>query len=381
MKKIFFISGIILVGALLMASVARAETDITLDQNAVHQGFFAKAGDRIDLNGVVNGDVWVAGSDINIAGPIDGNLYVAGDKIRITGPVTGSIHVVGSDITINSKISGSMYLAGSKIYIDDATQIGRSAGIAGSSLRIAGAYSDQIYLAGSNIVFSGQANRNLRMAGGQIKLTETAKVAGSVRYDSETEAVIANDKLIAGQVIHDPARPKSNGTEWRQRLWDAFLGYITNIATAALMLAFVGAQLTDRAQTFRRLPIQSVVRGLGFLFLMPFLIIVALVSVIGIPAGVLGLLAYIGAFLLAPIAISFVLGVQLTKTPVKQVEKMGYGQKLQMIALGLLVVSILSLIPIFGGLMSFFLYLAGIGVLVADIRAPARPAKMAPKAS
>jgi len=367
MKKISLAILSLLLFSLLLTGIARAaQNTSTLAADQVHQGFMARAAEKIVIDGTVQGDVWLAGSEIEIKGTIEGNVYAAAEKIKITGLVRGTIHAAGSEVLVSSQVDGSLYAAGSRVEITSDARVNRAAALAGSELKVGGSYGDRVFLAASDATVSGKIGQGLRAATTTLTLTETAVIGGDVRYESPQSATIANDKAITGRVIHDQPQQQSQQATWGLRVVDALLGYARNLVLAAVFLAIFGRQLTERAQAFRKQPLPSLTRGLLLIFFVPILAFISLITIIGIPLGILGILGYIAGFILAPIAMSFVLGIQFTRTAAHEVSASTYGQRLQLTALGLVGFSILIALPIFGPVLGFFLYTIGFSILLAQ---------------
>ena len=355
-----------LLASLFVFKVARADDSVfTLTKDEVHKGLLAKADETIRIEGEVQGDVWLAGSEVDISGPVRGSVYVAASKVRIHGPIEGSVHSTGSEVTIDGAISGSVYLAGSDIVLNESSTVARTVALAGSKVMLKGSANDQAFVAGSEIVLSGSVARGMRASGSEITLENTAYVGGDLHYTSSIEAKIANDKAIAGRVIHDTPPNQRAANDWRDRARDSLFSFIVSVVTAAVVLALWGHTLVERAQLVRKLPARIFGRGLLFVLVVPIIAILALITVVGLPAGLILGLLYIVVLMLAPTAAGLLVGLQLTQSVENSHKPVAYVGQLQAAVLGLLVLAIVGFVPLFGPLLSVLAYIGGVGVITA----------------
>lgn len=96
--------------------------------------------------------------------------------------------------------------------------------------------------------------------------------------------------------------------------------------------------------------------GLLFLTVIPLLACLFIITLIGIPLGMVTILIYVISLLLAKLLVSLSLGSRLLKD-------VRFQKPYLSLALGLVIMVILQLIPIFGWLAYFILILFGLGTL------------------
>lgn len=351
----------------LSFQVARAaESTFTLPKDQTYDGLLAKASEKIVIEGTVNGDLWVAGSDVDIAGVVRGSVYAAGSTVRVRGQIDGNVHALGSSVSVDRTVRGSTYVAGSVVKIEESAEIERATAIAGSELMIKGNLRDRLYAAGSSIVVAGQVGRDVRLAGSDIVLEGAARINGDLRYVSQLDATIPNDKAISGRIIRDTPPDEQRSQDWRQRVYDTLIGLLMSIATAAIVLALWGDELVKRAQLFRQLPIRVFGRGVFFTVLVPIVSILLAITLIGLPIGIILALLYVVILLVAPTASGLLIGLQITQAVHESGKPLSYVSKLQTTVLGLLVLAIVGFLPVLGPAISLFAFLAGVGVIIAS---------------
>lgn len=368
MKFLMKVSGFIAAAfilSLLVFRVARADDSYVLAKDQVHDGVLAKSAERITIEGTVNGDLWVAASQIDITGEVRGNVYAVGSRVIIRGNVMGSVHALGSEVRLDRSIAGSVYAAGSLVATEEEVQIGRTTGLAGSDVMIHGKLAGQLFAGASRMELRGQIGSGARLAASEVVLSNSATVGGDLRYTSRLDAVIPNDKAISGKVIREMPPEDQRTENWSQRVVDSLIGLIMSVVTAVAVLALWGDTLVERAQLFRQLPIRTFGRGVFFTILVPVVCLLVMITLIGLPLGIILGLLYAVVLMVAPTAAGLVVGLQLIQPPHESSRQPAYGAKLQATVLGLLIISIVGFVPLLGPVFTLFVYLVGVGVIIA----------------
>ena len=108
-------------------------------------------------------------------------------------------------------------------------------------------------------------------------------------------------------------------------------------------------------------PLLETGRGLIILIVLPVVSIMLLVSLIGIPLGILGIISFAALMIVASAFAAILAGSVVHKWLFKPAD---YKVAWQTILLGALVVTILGFIPFVGGLAKFLLILASLGAAV-----------------
>lgn len=370
MKKLGLWLVIVLVGVVGLFGIARAADNqrIELSRDTIHQGLFVQAGETVVIAGTVNGDAWVAGDSVEITGTVTGNVYVAAQTINITGQVGGGVHAAGATVKLDGSIGQSVYAAGSEVHLGKIA-VGHSAVLLGSQVITQATITDQLYAAGSEVTIDGPVGRGARVEASRIVVTSAGSVQGDLRYGSENPPEISNDKAITGRIIHDSSLQKqTEKNQFAIRLAGVMVGLVWNIVLAAGILWLAPFLLTASTKAFTKSPIHYTLKGLAFVFLVPFGLILGALTIVGIPLMVLAGLAYVTVLLLAPVAVAYLLGQQVSGYANKPVT--GYAPRLLATTLGLVIFTVLTLVPLIGGIFGLALYVVGSGILVSRGLAP-----------
>ena len=211
---------------------------------------------------------------------------------------------------------------------------------------------------GDLIVVKGEVTLRGRVTGDVVAVTEKVvlgergRIDGDLRYGDERPEGGTGDK-VGGEVkrfdLESIAAPTGVGIALG--VWLAFTVSIFLLGLVLLLLAPRAADAVARAGIGK-----SLLVGLLAFILLPILAVVALVTVIGAPLGLVLLLALLPLY-----AISYVTGAWVVGRRILKPDK----ARILSFLVGLVILRLLALIPIAGGLITFLATLLGLGALLA----------------
>lgn len=339
------------------ASVAYAATGSQFVSGFTNKTIY-KFGNNVSITGTVNGDIYCAAQTVTINANVNGDIICAAQSLTIGGNVSGDIRVAGQTINIDGVVSGSGSLVGQDITLSPNSKIGRDMSAAGQTISFDGPILRDLNVAGGTIYINSKIGRNVdAKAGEKLILQDNAVIAGNLTYTSPKTLVKTGSASVAGKVTYTKQETKSNGTGWLVA-WRLYLVVAMTVFVVLLVALF--------PQLFRRWNRVASER-LGWVFLtgligviaMPILVVGAFVTVIGAPVGILLALLWLVALMLSfPLAIYFVGHSIFPKM-----------HPILMVLVACLLVSIIQIIPILGGIVTFLMYLLGTGVLLMNLKA------------
>jgi cytoskeletal protein CcmA (bactofilin family) len=365
----------------------------------------ARSGDAVVVSGeTINDDLYLSGSSVRVDGFVNGNVFAAGQSVTIEGTVTGSVVAAGQNVLVTGHVGGTVIAAGQTV--NSAASIGRDLVAAGSQVTVAeeGSVANDLAMAGAQTLVAAPVGRNVWASGSgvsldaavggdvnaqaeQLSLGRGAVVEGDMSYTSDKGVALAPGASVKGTTTHKFPE-KREGTERRSGgLLGAFaaraLAWIRGLIGLAIFGLLVVLPFQDSMRrastTLGTKPLPSIGLGLAFLFIAP--VVALMVFVFGLFSGG----SWIGLFGLALYAMAiavgyevgalwvgtFVLGRLLSKPDVHP----GWG-----VLAGVLVISILAIVPFLGGLITFVATLFGLGALVLTVAARWAPPAVAAEA-
>lgn len=365
--------GLFLVGLPLTVAAGskQMEQSIYVGPDEIIDGNFIKAGNVIDINGSVNGDVIVAGNSITIAGAVAGDVIAAGNSITITGPVGGSVRVAGSTVQIGGHVSHNVWAVGSTVALGSESAVGWDVYAAGGSVEVRGPVGGNLWVGAGTVVIANEIGKDVTASvdqEGTVVLYPTAVVNGNLTYRaaSDQQLVVREGATVAGKTTRQPL-PAGTSPAGRAWLGTAYLFWklvslFGLLVIGLVLLTLAPKKLLEINQEMVKRPWPSLGWGAVYLIVTPVAVVLLLLTIIGIPLALIILALYGISLCVSKVLAGFTLGLLL----VTQTGKAAYkGSLVWPLALGLVIITLLSMIPFLGWAVKLLLVLWALGALMA----------------
>ena len=346
--------------------VARAaDSRAELQKGETYNGVYIRSAERVEVRGTVNGDVILAGSNVIIDGNVNGSVYAAGSKVEVRGTVQGNVHAAGSEVVYGGQGAGSVFLAGSTVESSSQAKA-KNIFAAGSDVDVAGELSSNAYAAGSRLIYSAKTGGDVSLAASQITVASSATIAGNLKYQSEQQAKVENDRSIAGSINRVQETRQSTSERFLARLADTAYWLAANIAIAAVLLWFTPRLYVPALAAFRNQSVNNYLKGVIFVIFVPVGLLIGLLTIVGIPLMLLLGLVYILVLVLSPTASAYFVGDWLLKRlqPEKKLRD-SYSARISSASIGFFTLAVLGLVPLVGALITVLVFFLGVGILMS----------------
>ena len=330
--------------------------DITVAANETVSHDFYVAADTLVVDGRIEGDLTVLAREVEINGAVAGDVLGAASRVTIRGAVDGDVRVLGARVTLEGQIGKDLLAAARDLDLEQSSRI-----------------------RGDLIYFAADSNLQGSIEGGILSNSREAETAGAgpLLARSAGEGATASGDAPSQQ---EERRRESRGNP----VLRFFLHFIT-LVLAGVLLLIVSQRTTWRAAgLLRRQPLRSV--GVGLLTLVALLIallgfIVATFNLFITRGGfgetalvvVLAFFSLIGGsvllFLLLMVAIFFgqaITGLAAGRLILQRVRVP--GQALVALLVGALLISLLTMLPVVGAIVTVLATIFGFGALVLSSR-------------
>jgi cytoskeletal protein CcmA (bactofilin family) len=324
---------------------------------------YLNAGETIDVKTEgSSGDVVVAGANVKISGPVQGYVMAAGANVSIDAAVGNDLWAAGANVNVNAPVSDTVMLAGSSVSIQKDATIGGNAKIAGSTVDILGKVTKNLNVASANARLASEVGGNADIRAERVVIDPGAVIRGRLTVYSPNEPVVSpGAQVIGGLDYHhseSSSSPSIGGwlTGWLLRfVWLTVLG---------LFAIWFSSVWTNRiADTLKQQTGRAFLTGLIAVIAAPILCILLLVTIIGLPLGVvLGGMSIV-ALILSSVFVAYFIGGWITSI-LKQWETSDVAKVL----LGALAVSIVIMLPWIGGFAKLIIVIFGVGALIIERR-------------
>lgn len=370
MRKLLVL-GVLLASTLGLVGTARAYDISAGDQTSLASdkttnGSYYAAGNTLNISGSVKGDVFCAGQNVTISGPVEGDVICAAQSITISGPVKGNVRLAAQTVNLNGTIGRnatvlSQMLTTSKDSIISGELMAQSA-----TIILNGTVTGETYGNSGNLTVNGDVGGKVSYEAQTVVINSAAKLGGGLEYTSSQKADINAGAQITGSTKQNIPKVPENK---RQDALTAFLtGFLFN-GGAALVIGALLLWLVPRfvagASTHASRPGFTLLLGFAALVLTPIAAVMVMFTIIGVPAGILGLVLWGVALFLSRIITALALGTVLYRLLGKG---KGTFRPYAAGALGILAAYLIFALPFVGGFASFLAVLFGLGVVVQVLR-------------
>lgn len=344
------------------AGTAKGQELSTLAEGQTVDGTSFFSGSTILVEGTVNGTAFAFGEDVRIEGTINGDLIVAGKNVNINGQVNGNIYTAAQILTISAKNTGDAFFAAQTLNILKDTEIGRDLFGWGRVISTQGNIKRDFTAAGSDIAIKGYVGRDAKLQGERINIQQDSVIIGDLTYKSANKANIYDESKISGKTYWQATEPKANqqrnkntGTVWNV-IWSVvsalFVWFIVKIWRPELW--------SKNAEPILNNTLKSIGTGVIAFLVTPLIVILLMITVIGIPLGIITVLLYGIILYISKIIAAVFIGEWLTKrfnwsTPHKGVWP---------VLLGLTIIVLITRIPVVGFLFWLLIVFSGFGAFI-----------------
>jgi hypothetical protein len=326
-------------------------------------------GNIVRVEGVINGDLLAFGQSVEVRGTVKGDLVTFAKRTAVSGTVEGNIYDFSNSLDVDGQLGHSLYGLMESLRVNDRGRVGGGVLVAAGDVSVDGEVKRSVTMAVGTADVTGSIGRELTMTGDSLTLTNTARIGGNLSASvRELKNVhIADGATITGtreiQLRASHSHFTSPRFYFHQTLW-LIAAMLVGWLGLILFPGFFQASTQAVGSGWRSL-------GLGFAALVgvPVAIIVAAITLVGLPVSLMLLAIYLAAIYLAKIWVGAFLGRMLLK-PTGATK----GDWLLGLLVGLLIITIVVLIPYVGGLVHFGVVCLGLGAFAWQLYRVARPA-------
>jgi len=327
---------------------------VTKDENI--KGDLFITGNHVRVDGTVDGDVFAFGQQLDVAGHVTGDVICFAQSTRISGKVDGNIRAFTNNITISGDIGRSVLSLNEVLNLDPNGKIGRSLTVMGQTVTLDGKIGTDFLSMFDQATLSGTIGGSLQGQGKSLTIAPTAEIDGKAKFEGVKPATVAPEAKLASPMQftkHEPHSGHERGVGyyiWRL-IWTA--------AFVLLGLVLFGLAPRFAVETVGAGEQYGAAFGLGVLvtFGLPIAAIIACITIVGLLLGLSTLFLYVIVLLCTDIVVGTIVGQWLLGRTTE------YWQLVARMALGVLVVRLVTSIPFIGFGASLAVVLWGMGAI------------------
>ncbi len=342
---------------------------VTVGANETVNDTLLAAGNIVRVEGVVNGDLLAFGGTVEVRGTVKGDLVSFAKRIVVSGTVEGNIFDCSNSLDLDGQLGHSLYGLMQSLRVNDRGRVGEGMVVGAGDVSLEGEVNRSVTLYAGSADVSGSVGRELTMAGDNLTLTNTARVGGnlSARVRDVKKVHIADGATITGsrviQLRERHNRFTSSEFYFFQAVWLAaamLVGWLILI----LFPSFFQGSTNAVGSGWRSLWL-----GIAILAGVPVVMILFAITLVGLPASIMLLMAYLVAIYLTKIWVGAFLGHLLLKPAGSTKSDWLLG-----LLVGLLILTVVRFIPFMGTLIHFGVICLGLGAFAWQLHRVLRPA-------
>jgi len=343
----------------VLAADLRSEDTITVASGEVVDDDLYVAGNTIIIDGTVNGDLWAFGSTITVNGEIKGSIVAIGQTVNINGNVDHAVRLAGETINVSGNVSGDLIVFASEANISSQAKVGGDMLFGAGNVRMDGLIGRNVKGGGGEVTISNGVGGDVELTVENLTLASTADVQGNLTYTSENEADIQSGAKVGGKTTHNV--PEAKKPAPFSGIGGKVVGFLMALVTGLIIILIVPRRSASIADSIRNRPWASLGWGAVILFATPVAAIIVCFTVIGIPVGLIALVLYGITIYISQVFVGLFIGRwiigRFRETESKAI-------MVGALASGLVILTLLGLIPYLGFWIGLAVALFGLGAML-----------------
>lgn len=364
MKKIYFLLILpifFLIPLISQAYVSKSSDFIYVGKDEVIEGNLYFQAKSVTIEGQVLGDVIGMGANLQINGQVKGDVIAMAQNIDISGKVDGNLRVVSNAINISGGIGKNTNFIGESLVLAEKATIGQDLLLMSVNSEINGLIKENFHGMSGNTVIRGEVGKNVNLKIDKIKrkkystvlkLEKSAIIGGAINYQGGNDIIIE-----AGSVTGEINKKEPHKSPRQIPSSSKFIYSIASVFLTVLILNILFKKQTKKLKEIAR---QENYKNMGpgavILFLTPIAIILAMITIVGIPLALLTLVLWLILLFFSKIIFALTLGECLFKL----IKKEKTSWQLKALS-GIVLAWLLFALPFIGWLFSLIATLIGLG--------------------
>ena len=314
-------------------------------------GFYAD--DEVQLTEEIDATTFVAGNNIDVSSKINGLNFVAGNNIELSS-AQDYLFTAGNNITVNQINTKDAFIAGSTIRINESKI--RDLFVAGATIKINSDVERDVYIGGDTVTIDGIIGGNVLIDADTIIIEKDTVIEGTLKYPDNAKLTLAENASIKKIKAYEAKKIETTVVTWKEKIKEKLYGYLSLLIIAFILMTLHHKLLKGIKGIKKEITQVLKLSGLGFLVLVvtPIAVVLTMISIIGLPLGIIVALLYGILIYLSMIPTAIYLGNWI-------MNKKNQNDYL-VVAISLLIIYMIRIVPIIGGIIGFISLILGLGI-------------------
>ena len=291
--------------------------------------------------------IWIGGND-TISQPVQGSVVAIGGNVTVNAPVTKGAHIVAGSVTIaqGANITGDVKVAAGNVTMD-------------------GSIDGALKVAAGRVRINGPVTGNASIAAGTLELGPAARIQGKLTFHGDD---LRQDPAaqVAGGVVHVAPHTRWYNRSSGDRFLHGWAWTIGLMVLAGILAATLPGPSNRMANELREHPGSTLLSGFLAFTAIPIAGVLLMLTIVGIPIALLGLMAYGVMLLLGYVWVAVVAGGMLLDRVKPEVAAVA-AWRAGFAVLAMLAIALAARVPYLGGWVHFAALVAGVGMVAAVV--------------
>jgi cytoskeletal protein CcmA (bactofilin family) len=242
-------------------------------------------GNSVRVDGTIDGDLFVFAREADVYGHVTGDVIAFANTVRVYGQVDGNTRSFANNLTLSGTVNKNVMTFCQFVRIEPQGKAGGSLTSFGEIVTVGGRLGRDVLFFGERLDVLGTIAGEVRAKGDTLIIESTAEIGGPVHFEGHKAPDVSPQAKLASPVEFKKLQRKPEYLNRHYYIWRV-------IWTAALIL--FGLVLFMLLPKFGRETISAAEQfgapiGLGVLvfFGVPIAAIIACITVVGLPLGIL----------------------------------------------------------------------------------------------
>jgi cytoskeletal protein CcmA (bactofilin family) len=319
-------------------------------------------GGKVSLESDVQGDLFVFSGEVNIKDSmIHGDLFVFAGRVSLDTVTVEDIRIFSGDLTLtDSLVSGEVIVAAGDMVVTGDTHIAGALHAGSGRIDIRSATQQSLKIYGGEVSINSNVAEDVYVNSAKLIVGPSAEIGGNLTYEytkNGQRAEISDRAVIVGDVTQRVVAKSglaSSKTGPASFMFDLLMYLVFGLAV--IVLFPVWSRTATEIMNTKSLRVLG--WGLATLIITPILLILIFGTIVGVSLATTSLLFYGIAIYSSKIYAGLWLGIRLLKN--RPVNK---DSLIWQMALGVTAISLLSTIPVVGGVVTTASLLFGLGII------------------
>ncbi len=391
------ISAVALVGMLVgqvHSSVYKKGNHVQITNLDIIDDDVYTSGSRLTMDGVINGDLTSFNYQIEINGEVGQSANLFCRTLQHNGKIDGSLRALAENITVAGYVTRSAVLMGRDVNLAKGAIIERDLKVFGSTVQVDGTVKGNASITGEIVEITGVIAGDIDIDAQKIMILAPAVIAGNLTYTSHRQAEIDSTAgvTISGKTTWNLPKKnedQSSGINYTSivvRISSLFAAFVFGILALFVFRGYVEEAVEQVRSRFS----VAIAAGLLGIFVLILSLTILLLSIASMIAGFLmisgdlaplGSLVLVFSILMLPITsfasisggillysgkivLAFIIGYAILKYAKPSVGILSKSS----LFLGLLILTLVFMIPYVGFILYILISLVGIGGILLGIK-------------